>query len=295
LDPQDVEAFSKIYYRMNRYISKAMLECALAGNCSKPVIDCIMNGIDLKPFQINGLQELKQEFANLAKKRPWSALEYIKNNFNYLDSVKEYCEIVGLSYEYLCRLYGILQEIAFNCQTIVEFLDRLSELDSMFEGNTSTDYESEDCQITLSTLHSSKGLEYDSVFMIDLMNSEIPGEKALEKALEIKDLSLLEEERRLFYVGMTRAKKELYLLCPDQQDNNKLMVSTFVKEVSQLLNNEVVSGLGEGAVVRHEKFGRGVVINSSTGGPTIEIKFLNGVVKKLDLQICLESKLLSIE
>ncbi len=307
LDPQDVEAFSKIYYRMNRYISKAMLECALAGNCGKPVIDCIMNGMDLKPFQINGLQELKLEFANLAKKRPWSALEYIKNNFNYLDSIKEYCEIVGLSYEYLYRLFVILQEIASFCGTLVEFLERLSELDNLFEGNTSTEYESREPQITLSTLHSSKGLEYDCVFMIDLTNCEIPGDKALEKALELKDFSLLEEERRLFYVGMTRAKEELYLLFWDQQDSNKIMASTFVKEVSQLLNNEVVSGLGEGVVVRHAKFGMGVVISvdnaagtssSSTFSqfsPTIEIKFLNGLVKRLDLKICLESKLLSME
>lgn len=301
LDPQDIEAFSKIYYRMNRYISRAMLECAVENNSGKPVIDRIMEGVELKPFQIDGLRQLKREFSNLAKKTPYNALEYIRNNFNYLDSVKEYCSMVGLSYEYMVRLFEILQGIAFNCQTIVEFLERLSELDRLFEGSNNWNNNEEILEITLSTIHSSKGLEFDCVFMIDLINSELPGEKAVELAAETKDLSLLEEERRLFYVGMTRARENLFLIYPSSAYGERLSPSLFVKELAALMKKELAEGFGKGTIVRHEKFGRGVVISQYcaddpySSGEFIEIKFFNGIVRKLDLMICLENQLLEFE
>ena len=301
LDPQDVEAFSKIYYRMNRYISKAMLECAMTGNAGKPVIERIMAGVELKPFQIDGLQQLKLEFSNLAKKPPFNALEYIKNNFKYLESVKEYCSLVGLSYEYISRLFEILQGIAFNCQTIVEFLDRLAELEKLFEGSNNWDNNEGILEITLSTIHSSKGLEYDCVFMIDLINSELPGEKAIEKAAEAKDLSLLEEERRLYYVGMTRARQSLFMIYPTAANGDRLSPSLFLKELAVLLKKKLTDGFAEGVIVRHTKFGRGVVVSQyspddlNSHKELIEIKFFNGIVKKLDLMICLENGLLEFE
>ncbi len=301
LDPQDVEAFSKIYYRMNRYISKAMLECAMAGNVSKPVIDRIMSGVELKPFQIDGLQQLKLEFPNLVKKPPYNALEYIKNNFKYLESVKEYCSLVGMSYEYISRLFEILQGIAFNCQTIVEFLDRLAELEKLFEGSNDWNNNEGIFEITLSTMHSSKGLEYDCVFMIDLINSELPGEKAIEKAADAKDFSLLEEERRLYYVGMTRARQSLFMIYPTAANGDRLSPSLFLKELADLLKQKLTDGFAEGVIVRHTKFGRGVVVSQyspddiNSPGELIEIKFFNGIVKKLDLLICLENRLLEFE
>jgi len=302
LDQSDIEAFSKIYYRMNRYISKSMLECVI-GSTKESVIDCIMKNIDLKQFQINTLSELKLEFSSLSKKRPWAALEYIKNNFKYLDSVKEYCELVGLSFEYLNKLFGILQGISAGCQTIASFLVRLQELDKLFEGTAGAKSTEKPIQypiqkkshITLSTFHSSKGLEYDCVFMIDLNNSEIPGDKALEKALENNDQSMLEEERRIFYVGMTRARYELYIIYPALINNEKVLRSVFVNEVIQLIHKDIISGIEEGVIVQHAKFGKGIVIsiNENTNErSTIEIKFSNGLQKKLDLQICLDSKLL---
>jgi DNA helicase-2/ATP-dependent DNA helicase PcrA len=278
---------------MNRYISKSMLEGAI-GNANESVIDSIMKNIDLKQFQINTLSELKLEFISLSKKRPWSALEYIKNNFKYLDSIKEYCEFIGLSFEYLNKLFDILQEIATGCETISSFLIRLQELDKLFEGTTSA----KPRDITLSTLHSSKGLEFDCVFMIDLSNSEIPGDKALEKASQNKDKSMLEEERRLFYVGMTRARYELYLSFPKLINNQKVLRSVFVNEVVQLIQKDIIDDIGEGVIVRHTKFGKGIVvaINENTNERhTIEIKFLNGQQKTLDLQLCLDNKLLSFE
>lgn len=295
LDGYDIESFTKICFRMNRFISKTMLECAIKSEESDCVIDRIINNHDLKPFQLNAMRELKSEFTSLAKKNPWAALEYIKNNFGYLESIREYSSMSGQSFEYLSRLYGILQGISGDCPTISAFLVRLQELNQMFENGGVQKQERQKSQITLSTLHSSKGLEYDSVFMIDLMNSEIPGDKALEN----QDKSVQEEERRLFYVGMTRARRELYLLCPSAINNEKVLRSIFVKEVVQLLQKDIIESVGEGQIVNHVKFGKGVVIaindNSQTDKHTIEIKFFNGGSRKLDFKLCLDNKLLSFE
>lgn len=296
LDQHDKEAFSKIYYRMNRYISKAMVECFIStDNLGKSVIDCIINNAELKQFQINALQSLKVEFDSLSKMKPWEALEYIKNDFKYMESVKGYCELVGLSFEYLNRLFGILQGLSIDCQTIASFLVRLQELEQLFDG-TLTIEANKKSTITLSTLHSSKGLEYDCVFMIDLINSEIPGEKALEQNFDNKNKAILEEERRLFYVGMTRARSTLYLIYPININDEKAQRSIFINEVLYFIKKDIIDGIGEGTIVTHTKFGRGVVaeINeSSAENQTIKVKFFSGGYKTLNLQICLENKLLS--
>lgn len=292
LDGRDIEAFSKIYYRMNRYVSKAMLECVQNSGENELVIDCIIKNSDLKQFQISTLNNLKQEFAVLAKNNPYTALEYIKNNFKYLDSVKEYCELTGQTFEYLNRLFGILQDLSANCPTITSFLIRLNELEQIFEGKKQEKPTKEKINITLSTLHSSKGLEYDSVFMIDLQNSEIPGDKALESV----NKCALEEERRLFYVGMTRARRDLYLMSPAKINNEPVISSIFVSEVANLMQKDIIDGIGDGLIVEHVKFGKGVVIavnENENEQQTIEIKFSGGVHKVLDLKICLNRKLIN--
>ncbi len=298
LDQYDIEAFSKIYYRMNRYISKSMIECVTkSNNAGESVIDSIITNIDLKQFQINTLQELKKEFILLSKKRPWAALEFIKNNFKYLDSVKEYCELIGLSFEYLNRIFGILQGISSGCETIASFLVRLQELEQLFEGTIPIKRDNMSV-ITLSTFHSSKGLEYDCVFMIDLNNSEIPGEITLKQAFEIKNNTLLEEERRLFYVGMTRARHKLYLMYPEYINKEKSMRSIFINEVVHIIKKDIIEGIGEGTIVWHTKFGKGIVTETNENSAekqTIKINFFSGEQKTLDLQICLDNKLLIFE
>jgi DNA helicase-2/ATP-dependent DNA helicase PcrA len=298
LDQHDTGSFSKICFRMNRFISKSILECVVNGPEEDNVFDRIMNNHDLMPFQITAMKELKAEFLTLAKRRPWAALEYIRNNFRYMESIKEYSSMAGQSFEYLKKLYGILQTISMDCPSISSFIIRLQELEHLFEGgeyNLNKNKNISTLEVTLSTLHSSKGLEYDCVFMIDLINSEIPGDEALEET----GIKLREEERRLFYVGMTRARAELYLVCPLSINSDKVLRSIFINEVVHLLQKDIINNMVEGELVHHVKFGRGVVVavddNPSSDGNMIEIKFFKCGQKKLDLQLCLNNSLLTFE
>lgn len=106
---------------MNGYISKAMLEYALRGNLEKNIFDRILEIDEIKLFQKNKLEELKRDFVMLAKRPPEQALLYIKRSFNYIDYVKKYCENSGLSFDYLYRMFGILETLAEECLTIPDF------------------------------------------------------------------------------------------------------------------------------------------------------------------------------
>lgn len=287
LDPYDTEAFSRIYYKMNRYISKNMLEYALNGNLKEQVIDRILKSDEIKPFQQNKLEELKMEFVKLTKKSPLAALNYIERNFNYIDYVKEYCDKTGLSFDYLYRMFGILESISTECLAINDFLERMEELQKLFENPREVDYKR---AVTLTTMHSSKGLEYDVVFMVNLLEDEIPGPKAIESAKKNKDYFALEEERRLFYVGMTRAKEFLYLISPGPKSAN----STFVKEVEQIMRNNAINDIGEGMIITHKHFGEGVIVavlEQKTKQILLEIDF-KGVRRKLDLMMCIDNGLI---
>ena len=288
LDSLDEEAFSRIYYKMNRYISKAMLEYAMNSKDNKNVIDRILESGEVKDFQRRRLQELKKDFILLTKTTPIQALFYIKKKFNYFDYVKDYCENTGISFDYLCRMFSILESIARECLKIQDFLKRLEELKLMFEEKpTHSNY---NAPVTLTTIHSAKGLEYDVVFMIDLKESEIPGTSAIDSAKKHDDYSDLEEERRLFYVGMTRAKEYIYLLYPGAESSK----STFVKEVEMLMRNSVIDEVGEGMIIRHKHFGEGVIIaiiECKNKHTFLEIDF-KGVRKKLDLCVCVDNGLI---
>lgn len=289
LNQCDREAFSRVYYKMNRFISKNMLEYALNTECTVSIIDGIISNADIKPYQSKTLNELKIEFRKMSKMAPLYALEYIENSFKYFDSVKDYCEKTGVSYSYSYSLFGILKSIAKGCTTLPLFLKRIDKLQELLEKSQNTDN-----AVTLTTMHSSKGLEYDTVLMVDLTEEETPGTKVVENAKKNNDNSVIEEERRLFYVGMTRAKEYLYLVSPAEKNGIPVKRSTFINEVVGIMNKNAVNEFGEGMVINHKRFGEGIVtaILDLSGGKTlIEVEFQSGR-RKLDFGICMENGLI---
>ena len=108
-------------------------------------------------------------------------------------------------------------------ERLIEFLENValvSDIDSLEEGEDA---------ITLITLHQAKGLEYDAVFMIGLEEGLLPHSRSLESSAD------LEEERRLCYVGMTRARKRLYMFHAFQRgfrgSRGAMMPSRFLDEI----------------------------------------------------------------
>ena len=286
----DKDSFIRIYYKMNRFISKAMTENAMGGEEGSSFIDSILKYNDLQPFQKKQITDVKSEFNQLAKMRPSYALGYIEGEFKYFNSVKEYCENTGLGFDYLYSFFGILKTIASDYQTIPMFLQRLEELNLILAGNRSSEHRE---SVTLTTTHSSKGLEFDCVLMVDLTVDEFPGKKAIELA-NSNDTSILEEERRLFYVGMTRSREHLYLISPKKRNGSASPKSLFIGEVEKCMNKKIQNEICEGLVVTHKHFGEGVIVfvdEEKNGRTVLEINF-KGIRRKLDLGFCISNRLL---
>ncbi|HTX23048.1 MAG TPA: UvrD-helicase domain-containing protein [Steroidobacteraceae bacterium] len=162
----------------------------------------------------------------------------------------------------------------------------------------------EDC-VQLMTLHSAKGLEFPLVFLAGMEEGLFPHQRS------IAELDALEEERRLCYVGMTRAMRQLYLTYAEQRRLHGIdsfgQASRFIKEVPEELIEEVrprvrvsrpvsagrfrleeprAAGMSLGARVRHGKFGEGVILNLEGNGPhaRVQVSFERQGTKWLMLQ-----------
>lgn len=200
-NPYDTELFMRIYFKCQTYLKKNQAEqmCQISSRKNIPVLDTVDD-----IYGINGMVKGKcRAFAthlrNMCKESPAKALFRIETPLGY----REFLERNHLDGN---KLF-ILKQLANQEVSIGSFLYRLSYLQNMLK-NKRPD---EDCPFILSTIHSSKGLEYDQVYMMDACDGVFPNKVVRPSLATPQELKELEEERRLFYVGMTRAKNELHI------------------------------------------------------------------------------------
>jgi len=232
LNPLDMESFKRIYYKCGCYISREAVDQAEAMQGKSTVYDALRGASALSAFNRMKIDELESSVRSLRYKNPEFALEYIENDIGYGDYIIENGPKRGYSAENLKSILESLKTIARHTTTLSGFMARLEILQKgIQEASLSRNYDG----VTLSTLHSSKGLEFESVYMVDLTEGVFPPQGVLDQQ-EKEDTSAMEEERRLFYVGMTRAKKKLVLLCPRKRNGEFAEPSVFVKELCSIMN-----------------------------------------------------------
>ena len=143
-------------------------------------------------------------------------LEMEKNG--ELERFREECEIKGMSAKDAECILCFLKSLS-------KFLKNSREIKAFFEW---IKFDTESEKVFFSTVHSSKGLEYDCVIVIDATEDEFPKRTAVS-------LNEIEEERRLFYVAMTRAKKKLYVVSPDKCGRMACLPGLFFRETAEVL------------------------------------------------------------
>ena len=201
LNPSDPELFMRIYFKFQTFLRKPDAEamCRIADERHTGILDAA-EYTDINKHVLGNVRALRTHFRNMASESTFKAINRMDKYMGYGDYLRD--NNIDDN-----KLF-ILKMLSKNEPTIEGFLRRLEELRQIIT-DSEPNYRS---KLILSTIHSSKGLEYDTVFLMDVINGVFPGKIISFKTASPKDKRDYEEERRLFYVGMTRAKDKLCIL-----------------------------------------------------------------------------------
>ena len=202
LNPSDPALFMNIYFKFQTYLRKPDAEkmIYIADRKHIGILDAA-ESIDLNGRVLGNVRSLRTHFRNMAMEPPVKALNRIDKYMGYGDYLKDNNIATN-------KLF-ILKMLAKKEKTIPGFLERLDLLRKILTEKRE-DYTA---KLILSTIHSSKGLEYDNVVLMDVINGVFPGKMIKNfKSATPQEKRDYEEERRIFYVGITRAKDNLTIL-----------------------------------------------------------------------------------
>ncbi|WP_035776553.1 MULTISPECIES: ATP-dependent helicase [unclassified Butyrivibrio] len=198
LNPSDPELFMRIYFKFQTFLRKPDAEamCRIADDRHIGILDAA-EYVDINKHVLGNVRALRTHFRNMASESTYKAINRMDRFMGYGDYLRD--NNIDDN-----KLF-ILKMISKNEPTIEGFLERLEELRQILTDGE-VNYKS---KLILSTIHSSKGLEYDTVYLMDVINGVFPSKIIGFKSASPKEKRDYEEERRIFYVGITRAKDKL--------------------------------------------------------------------------------------
>ncbi len=268
--------FLQIINRPKRYISR---ECF-----DEPYVsfETMKHYYEDKPYVVERIDKLEYDLALLKKTNPFAAINYIRRAIGYDEYLKEYADYRRIKVDELYDILGELQENAREFKTYEDWFQHMEEFkQGLIEQANRTKQKDVD-GIMMTTFHASKGLEFEIVFIIDANEGITPH----KKAIVVEDL---EEERRMFYVAMTRAKEQLHVYSVKQRYNKELLCSRFVGEMLCSKNE-----LKEGQRIVHKMYGEGVIKKLEDNKLTIKFdKIL--IPKVLALDFCISNQMIRME
>lgn len=229
-DTSNIESFEKVYFKMKGFISKKQLNYIKALNYNHSVFHRLLNYPGLNRFYRKNFLELKLDFKKLSKMEPHEGICYIEKDLEYEDYLRESCMKLGHTLDSLKSILHFMKIIASKSEDLNAFVGRLKYLEYLC-----TQSKNIKNGITLSTIHSAKGLEFENVYIIDLIEGDFPNTNSIDE-FEKGNIQSLEEERRLFYVGMTRAKKHLSLVTLNNRNDKKVSPSRFLVELKNFIS-----------------------------------------------------------
>ena len=209
--------FLKIANRPKRYLSRDVLQDSEISFLS------LRRAYEDKDWMLDRLDKLESDLTVISRLKPYAAVNYIRNGVGYEEYLSEYAEYRHIRVEELLEVLNELQEAAKGFDSFEDWFQHMEEYKETLKTQNREKNREEDA-VTLTTLHSSKGLEFPVVFIVDINEGTIPHRKATLEAD-------LEEERRMFYVGMTRAKDRLHLYYAKERYGKKQDVSRFLDEL----------------------------------------------------------------
>ena len=208
MHPKDAETFLQVYYKINTYIRKedAMQIARISETQDISVWNAAVRYHGLSDYTMSSVQNTHMHMQQLLTERGDKAVQRILYYMGY----QEYLERCGLN----ANKVEILRILGSREDSMAGLLQRLRELQEILQQKGVNN----NCHFILSTIHASKGLEYDTVYLMDVTDGILPAQMISSSLnmygdgkISAEERKTYEEERRLFYVGATRAKSELYV------------------------------------------------------------------------------------
>jgi len=210
--------YLQIINRPKRYVSR---ECF-----DTPEVDfeVLKEYYEDKNWMLERLDALEYDLVMLGRMNPFAAINYIRRGIGYEEYLREYAGTRRMKIEDLTDILDELQESARDYKSYEEWFSYMEEYKEELKKQATDLKNKKTDSITLATMHSSKGLEFQVVFIVDANEGITPHKKA------VLDTDL-EEERRLFYVAMTRAKEYLHIYSTKERYNKEMQSSRFIEEI----------------------------------------------------------------
>ena len=272
---RDRKLFLQIMNRPKRYISRSMI--------TEPQVDLkkLKQQTFGKKWLYEKIDKLEMDLYLLRKMEPYAAIQYIRNGIGYEDYMNEYAQFRRMNPDDLEEVLNQIQESAKEYHSFEEWFTYIEsygeELRKQMEAGRQ-----QKSGVTLTTMHSSKGLEYEVVFVMDINEGVTPHKKAVKEAD-------LEEERRLFYVAVTRAKTYLFLYSVKELYQKDAQISRYIGELRYDKKE-----FQKGKRVIHKNIGKGTVLELKED--KIKIKFDNSKKPRLfSIKYLMEQGLLELE
>lgn len=295
----DIDAFEKIYFKLDCYISKQMFDYVKA-NSRGNVFNTLLDIPNLFDSNIKKILQRREQFEKLRTLKAKEVIGFIENDMDYLNNINS-LEGKGFVKESLLQKLSVLKCVGAGLDDFCTSSDIFSRLDVIEEVMASSNDRVKDNGVTLSTVHSSKGLEFDKVILVDMIDGQFPSKESV-KLRDEGDLSLFEEEVRLFYVAVTRARRDLLIICSSVFNGRLVRVSRFVSEllsgpvgVDGVVDDavvEVMKGFVVGVRVIHNRFGEGVVRERLDD--IVVVDFYGLGLKRLLLEDCVRNGFLEV-
>lgn len=178
-----------------------------------------------KDWMLERIERLEYDFRMLKDMNPFSAIQYIRKGIAYDEFLDEYALYRKMNSDELYEILDEVQETAKEYKSYEQWFSHMEDYSRELREQAKKRGQLLEA-VTLSTMHGAKGLEYSIVFIMDANEGITPHHRA---ALD-EDI---EEERRMFYVAMTRAKDYLHIYASKERYNKELVTSRFVREIIQ--------------------------------------------------------------
>lgn len=286
-DPCDIEAFSRLYYKLG--CSRLIFLYTKEHIAEYPsVFDCAASFSSLPEYRRNWLLKSRDIFRKLLSMRPANVIDIIRKELGYDRFIER--RMNGYTKISAYQKLSALSLIASGLKHPIDLNTRLSVLSEAVRRGGG-----EEEPVILSTIHSSKGMEFDTVYLLDLYDDVLPSCDAKRQRSE-GDVSAYENEVRLFYVAATRAKRRLVLFEGNRLNGEEVEPSPFIRQFTDGRTDKPersrkrIETLKPQTRVRHASFGDGTVLYVEDDFITISFDLAG--CKRLSLPVCEQRRLL---